>query len=54
MLVLSSSRDFRRTHPDLGNAAHEYSYQSQRDQAIVGLLEVAREAYPDPTSADPK
>ena len=28
-------------------------YQSQQNQAIVGLLEVAREAYPDPTSADP-
>jgi len=29
-------------------------YQSQQNQAIVGLLEVAREAYPDPTSADPR
>jgi predicted RNA-binding protein with PUA-like domain len=28
-------------------------YRSQQDQAIVGLLEVTREAYPDPTSADP-
>jgi len=28
-------------------------YRSQRDQAIVGLLEVSREAYPDPTSTDP-
>lgn len=27
-------------------------YRSQQDQAIVGLLEVTREAYPDPTSAD--
>jgi predicted RNA-binding protein with PUA-like domain len=29
-------------------------YRSQKDQAIVGLLQVTREAYPDPTSADPK
>jgi predicted RNA-binding protein with PUA-like domain len=29
-------------------------YQSQQNQAIVGLLEVSREAYPDPTSADPR
>jgi len=29
-------------------------YQSQQDQAIVGLIEVTREAYPDPTSADPQ
>lgn len=28
-------------------------YRSQQDQAIVGLLEVTREAYPDPTSANP-
>lgn len=27
-------------------------YRSQTDQAIVGVLEVVREAYPDPTSAD--
>ncbi len=29
-------------------------YHSQEERAIVGVLEVAREAYPDPTSADPK
>lgn len=29
-------------------------YQSQQEQAIVGLMEVTREAYPDPTSADPQ
>lgn len=29
-------------------------YQSQNDQAVVGLLEVMREAYPDPASADPQ
>jgi predicted RNA-binding protein with PUA-like domain len=29
-------------------------YRSQQDQAIVGLLEVTREAYPDPTSPDPQ
>ncbi len=29
-------------------------YRSQREQAIMGLLEVTREAYPDPTSADPQ
>ena len=28
-------------------------YQSQKDQAVRGLLEVSRTAYPDPTSADP-
>ena len=29
-----------------------FFYQSQQNQAIVGLMEVTREAYPDPTSAD--
>ena len=29
-------------------------YHSQEERAIVGILEVSREAYPDPTSADPK
>ena len=29
-------------------------YQSQQDKSVVGLLEVAREAYPDPTSTDPQ
>jgi predicted RNA-binding protein with PUA-like domain len=29
-------------------------YHSQEERAIVGVLEVTREAYPDPTSADPK
>lgn len=29
-------------------------YQSQQGQAIVGILKVTREAYPDPTSADPQ
>lgn len=29
-------------------------YRSQQDQAIVGLMAVTREAYPDPTSADPQ
>jgi len=29
-------------------------YQSQRDQAVIGVLEVARTAYPDPTSTDPQ
>lgn len=29
-------------------------YRSQTDQAVVGVLEVVREAYPDPTSADPR
>jgi predicted RNA-binding protein with PUA-like domain len=29
-------------------------YQSQQDQAVVGLLKVIREAYPDPTSAEPQ
>ena len=27
-------------------------YRSQKDQAIVGLMEVTRESYPDPGSAD--
>jgi predicted RNA-binding protein with PUA-like domain len=27
-------------------------YQSQQNQSVVGILEVVREAYPDPTSAD--
>jgi predicted RNA-binding protein with PUA-like domain len=29
-------------------------YHSQEERAIVGILEVTREAYPDPTSADSK
>ncbi len=29
-------------------------YRSQECQAIVGILEVSRAAYPDPTSADPR
>ena len=28
-------------------------YHSQEERAVVGVLEVSREAYPDPTSADP-
>lgn len=30
-----------------------FFYRSQQDQGVVGLMEVTREAYPDPTSADP-
>jgi len=29
-------------------------YHSQEQRAVVGLMEVTREAYPDPTSADPQ
>ncbi len=29
-------------------------YHSQEERAVVGLMEVSREAYPDPTSADPR
>ena len=29
-------------------------YHSQQDQAVIGLMAVTREAYPDPTSADPQ
>jgi len=29
-----------------------FFYQSQQNQAVVGLLEVAREAYPDPTGSN--
>lgn len=29
-------------------------YHSQQELAIVGLMEVTREAYPDPTSTDPQ
>jgi predicted RNA-binding protein with PUA-like domain len=29
-------------------------YHSQQDLAVVGLMEVSREAYPDPTSSDPQ
>ncbi len=28
-------------------------YHSQQEQAVAGLMTVAREAYPDPTSSDP-
>ncbi|MDX2080318.1 MAG: EVE domain-containing protein [Terrimicrobiaceae bacterium] len=29
-------------------------YHSQQELAVVGLMAVSREAYPDPTSADPQ
>ena len=29
-------------------------YHSQQERTIVGLMEVSRESYPNPTSADPK
>ena len=29
-------------------------YHSQQELAVVGLMEVTREAYPDPTSTDPQ
>lgn len=29
-------------------------YHSQHERAVVGLMEVSRRAYPDPTSADPQ
>ncbi|MEZ5431560.1 MAG: EVE domain-containing protein [Verrucomicrobiales bacterium] len=29
-------------------------YHSEQERAVVGVVEVAREAYPDPTSADPQ
>ncbi len=29
-------------------------YHSQQELAIVGVMEVTREAYPDPTSVDPR
>ena len=29
-------------------------YHSQQELAVVGVMEVTREAYPDPTSADPQ
>lgn len=30
-----------------------FFFQSQKDQAVMGLMKVTRPAYPDPTSADP-
>jgi len=29
-------------------------YHSQQELAVIGLMEVTREAYPDPTSTDPR
>lgn len=29
-------------------------YHSQKDLAVVGVMEVSRDAYPDPTSSDPR
>jgi predicted RNA-binding protein with PUA-like domain len=29
-------------------------YHSQQELSVVGLMEVTQEAYPDPTSSDPK
>lgn len=31
-----------------------FFYHSQQELAIVGIMEVTREAYPDPTSSDPR
>jgi len=31
-----------------------FYYHSQQELAVVGVMEVTREAYPDPTSADPQ
>jgi len=31
-----------------------FFYHSQQELSIVGIMAVSREAYPDPTSADPK
>ena len=36
----------------VGNAV--LFYHSQQERAVVGVLEVTRAAYPDPTSADPQ
>lgn len=33
---------------------HALFYHSQQEQAVMGVMEVTREAYPDPTSADPQ
>lgn len=33
---------------------HVLFYHSQQERTVVGLLQVTREAYPDPTSADPR
>ena len=33
---------------------HALFYHSQQEQAVMGLMEVTREAYPDPTSAEPQ
>jgi predicted RNA-binding protein with PUA-like domain len=31
-----------------------FYYHSQKELAVVGLMQVSKEAYPDPTSADPR
>jgi predicted RNA-binding protein with PUA-like domain len=36
---------------DLGDPV--FFFQSQQDQAVMGLMEVTRTTFPDPTSADP-
>jgi len=33
---------------------HVLCYHSQKELAVVGVMQVSREAYPDPTSADPQ
>ena len=38
----------------MGVGDHVLFYHSQQERAVVGLLEVSRAAYPDPTSADPQ
>ena len=37
----------------MGFGVPVFFFQSQQNQAVMGLMEVTRTAYPDPTSADP-
>lgn len=49
----SAARNFLRDGMKLGDLA--FFYHSMTDaQAIVGVCEIVREAYPDPTALDPK
>ncbi|MCC5847262.1 MAG: EVE domain-containing protein [Verrucomicrobia bacterium] len=41
----------RKNLNDMRLGDHVLFYRSQKDQAVVGILEVSQEAYPDPTSA---
>jgi len=48
------NRQARNNLTAMTNGDLVFFYHSQQELSVVGLMEVTREAYPDPTSSDPK